>query len=82
MRGVGRTGVPAPDIQDLRWEPPKIASVLFEESTSRSEGTAEPSLSGGLRMSQRTIRGRIGMAFLGSRLRSHAAYNTSLRGHL
>jgi len=51
VRGVGRTGVPAPVIQDFLRAPPKTAfKVAFDDTTSRSE-TAWPSLSGGLRMS-------------------------------
>lgn len=51
VRGVGRTGVPAPIIHAFCLAPPKrVLSVAFDESTSLSDRAGCPSLSGGRRM--------------------------------
>lgn len=51
VRGVGRTGAPAPSIHDFCRAPPKrVLSVAFDESTSLSDRAGCPSLSGGRRI--------------------------------
>ena len=49
VRGVGRTGFPAPNIQDFCLAPKRVFSVAFEVSTSLSDKAGWP-LSGGRRM--------------------------------
>lgn len=56
VRGVGRTGAPAPIIHDFCRAPPtSVLNVAFELSTSRSV-TTFPSLSGGRRIAQQKRR--------------------------
>jgi hypothetical protein len=65
VRGVGRTGVPAPTIHDFCLAPPKrVLSVAFDESTSLSDRAGCPSLSGGRRMVQTSVRVDIRIEFM------------------
>jgi hypothetical protein len=65
VRGVGRTGAPAPIIHDFCLAPPKrVLSVAFDESTSLSDRAGCPSLSGGRRIVYVSIRADIRIEFM------------------
>jgi hypothetical protein len=64
VRGVGRTGVPAPTIHDFCLAPKRVLSVALDESISLSDRAGCPSLSGGRRMVQVSILADIRLEFM------------------
>lgn len=69
VRGVGRTGAPAPIIHDFFRAPPKnVLRVALDESTSLSD-RACPSLSGGRRIAQKSNRANIDVENMRSQIR-------------